>query len=163
MAFKARVLIPAGAVVAAILATSCVQQPPPPQSPPPPPPPPTTSVNPPTPACPATPHSAAGPDSQNPISSWGVDDTAITTVVIGDVVYVGGTFKNAVSPTGQSVARANLAAFCLANGNLLNSFVANVAGTTQQSSSKPTEVWALTTDGADPPRVVSVAFTEART
>ena len=150
MAFKARVLIPAGALVAAIVAAASCAPPPPPPLPPPPPPPPTTGGNPPPPpACPATPHSAAGPDSQNPITSWGVDNTAITTVVIGDVVYVGGTFKNAVSPTGQSVARANLAAFCLANGNLLNSFVANVAGTTQQSSSKPTEVWALTTDGTN--------------
>jgi hypothetical protein len=69
--------------------------------------------------------------------------------VIGDVVYVGGTFKNAVSSTGQQVARANLAAFCLANGNLLNSFVANVAGTAQMSGGKPTEVWALTTDGTN--------------
>ena len=47
------------------------------------------------------------------------------------------------------MARANLAAFCLANGNLLDSFVANVAGTAQMSSSKPTEVWALTTDGTN--------------
>ena len=41
----------------------------------------------------------------------------------------------------------NLAAFCLADGSLLASFVADFAGTAQMSSNKPTQVWALTTDG----------------
>jgi len=57
--------------------------------------------------------------------------------VIGNVVYVGGTFGNAVSPTGQTAPRANLAAFCLADGNLLNTFSANFGG----------QVNALATDG----------------
>jgi len=48
-----------------------------------------------------------------------VNDTAVATVVIGDVVYVGGTFTQAVAPNGQTAGRANLAAFCLADGSLL--------------------------------------------
>ena len=35
----------------------------------------------------------AGPDSPDPIASWGVDGTAVASVVIGNVVYVGGTVQ----------------------------------------------------------------------
>jgi hypothetical protein len=105
--------------------------------PPPPPPPPTTSQ--PAPACPAVPASGGpGADAGSPISSWGVNGTAYAAVVVGSVVYVGGTFSKALPPSGASVPRSNLAAFCLANGNLLSSFVANLNG----------QVWALTTDGS---------------
>jgi len=79
-----------------------------------------------------------------------VNNTAYTSVVIGDILYVGGTFSQAVSPTGQTAPRVDLAAFCLANGNLLTSFVANLSGTTQNGGSgKPTQAWALTTDGTN--------------
>jgi hypothetical protein len=65
----------------------------------------------------------------------------LATVVIGDVVYVGGLFTKATAPTGGGSAnRSNLAAFCLANGNLLNSFVADFGGG---------EVDALATDGTN--------------
>ena len=146
MAIKARVLVSGVAMAAAMtLLVACPSQPPPP------PPVSTTSTDTvqPPPACPATPHSAAGPDDPNPIPSWGVNDTAVATVVIGDVVYVGGTFTQAVAPNGQTAGRANLAAFCLADGSLLASFVANVSGTAQMSPTKPTEIWALTTDGTN--------------
>ena len=148
MASKVRVLVPGAAAAAAMtLLVAC------PSLPPPPPDGSTTTSTATTvqqqPACPSTPHSAAGPDNQDPISSWGVNDTAVTTVVIGDVVYVGGTFTQAVAPNGQSASRANLAAFCLADGSLLASFVANVSGTAPMSPAKPTEVWALTTDGTN--------------
>jgi hypothetical protein len=135
---RSRLLMTVGALAAVLVAGACV--PPPPKNPggst-------TTSPStthappPPAPACPKTPSSAAGPDSQKPISSWGVNDTAYATVVIGDIVYVGGLFTQAVAPNGQTVARTNLAAFCLANGALLSTFVANLNG----------QVWALTTDG----------------
>jgi len=138
MAFKARVLIPAGAVIAAILATACAPPPPPP-----PPPPPgsttttTTVVQPPA-TCPsAGTDGTPGPNSANPMSSWGINGTGYSVVAIGDIVYVGGTFSQAVSPTGQMVPRADLAAFCIKDGSLVSKFVANTNG----------EVWALTTDG----------------
>ena len=77
------------------------------------------------PACPAVPASAPGPDSQNPITAWGIDGAGYSVVVIGGVAYVGGVFQNAISPAGVKVPRQNLAAFCLADGSLLTSFVAN--------------------------------------
>ena len=148
MAFKARVLIPAGALIAAVVAAASCTPPPPP----PPPPPPGSTTTPPTTqpaaACPATPTSPAGPGSQDPISSWGVNGTAVSSVVIGDILYVGGTFSQAVPPNGAGKAHANLAAFCLANGNLLDTFVANLSGKAQMASSSTTEAWALTTDGS---------------
>ena len=125
MAFKARVLVPGAAAAAAMtLLVAC----PPPPPPPPPPESTTTPIVTDPPACPATPHSAAGPDGSDPIPSWGVDGTAIATAVVGDIVYVGGQFNNAISPTGATAPRANLAAFCLADGSLLSTFSANFAG-----------------------------------
>jgi hypothetical protein len=78
-----------------------------------------------------------GPNSPNPIQSWGVDGTGYAAVAIGDVVYVGGTFSQAEAPNGQKVNRSNLAAFCIKDGSLLNSFVGNTNA----------RVGALTTDG----------------
>jgi len=101
------------------------------------------------PACPPSPASAPGPDSQNPISSWGIDGAGYSTVVIGGVAYVGGVFQNAISPAGVKVARQNLAAFCLADGSLLTSFVANFNnGPRGGSGFEPGGVRALTTDGS---------------
>jgi hypothetical protein len=101
------------------------------------------------PACPAVPASAPGPDRQDPISSWGIDGAGYSVVVIGGVAYVGGVFQNAVSPTGTKVARQNLAAFCLADGSLLTSFVANFNnGPRGGSGFEPGGVRALTTDGS---------------
>ena len=101
------------------------------------------------PACPAVPASAPGPDSQNPISSWGIDGAGYSVVVIGGVAYVGGVFQNAISPAGVKVPRQNLAAFCLADGSLLTSFVANFNnGPRGGSGFEPGGVRALTTDGS---------------
>jgi len=135
MALKARALIPVAAVVAAILATACTPPPPPP----PPPPPTTTPTTQPQSTCPAAGTDATpGPNGQNPISSWGINGTGYSVVAIGDIVYVGGTFSQAVGPNpGQTAARADLAAFCIKDGSLVSKFVANTNG----------QVWALTTDG----------------
>lgn len=130
---KSLTLLPAGVLAAAIIGSACAPPPPPPQQPLPPPPPPGST------GCAAPSSVKAGPDSVDPIASWGVDGPAVATVVIGNVVYVGGTFNNAVSPTGQTAAHANLAAFCLADGSVLNTFNANFGGS----------VNALATDGAN--------------
>jgi hypothetical protein len=106
----------------------------------------TTVFKPPPPKpCPTAPATAVdGPDntSGNPISSWGVGGVtgggAFTATVMGNVVYVGGLFTQAVAPNGTAVPRSNLAAFCLANGQLLEAFRADVTGG---------QVWALTNDG----------------
>jgi hypothetical protein len=109
-----------------------------------PPPPPSVAV------CPPVPASTPGPDSQNPISSWGVDGEGYSAVVIGGIAYVGGVFQNAISPAGAKVARQNLAAFCLADGSLLTSFVANFNnGPRGGSGFEPGGVRALTTDGSN--------------
>jgi hypothetical protein len=93
-------------------------------------------------ACPAAPaNGTPGPDSLNPLAGTsGVDGTAKTAVVIGNVVYVGGSFAHVLLPTGAVAgAKLNVAAFCLANGKLLTTFTANTNGV----------VNALATDGAN--------------
>ena len=87
----------------------------------------------------------AGPSTQNPIpSTWGVDGRALATAVIGNRVYVGGTFTDADVPDRHHSSPATkLAAFCLANGALDTSFVPNLGATTI------TSVNALATDGAN--------------
>ena len=143
---RSKALVVGATAVAVVLLTAC----PPPPPPPPPPPSSTattvgTTVTIPQPKpCPAAPaNTTPGPDSltESPMSSWGVGGVAngggFTATVLGNVVYVGGLFSQALPPSGAPVARSNLAAFCLANGQLLEAFVANVNG----------QVWALTNDG----------------
>ena len=69
--------------------------------------------------------------------------------MIGDVVYVGGTFTQAVAPNRAIGGRANLAAFCLADGNLLDQLRRQRLWHRPDEPGKPTEVWALTTDGTN--------------
>lgn len=72
-----------------------------------------------------------------PAASWGVDGPVYATTVVGDVVVVGGRFSAAVSPTGATTARQNLAAFSLSTGALLTGWRADASAA----------VRALTTDG----------------
>ena len=120
MPMKTRLLLPAGVLAAAIIGTACV---PPPLRPRPP------ATNPPAAGCASAANGNPGPDSQDPIGgTWGVDGQALTSLILGDVVYVGGAFLNAVSPTGGTVPRHGLAAFCLADGSLVNGFAAHFDG-----------------------------------
>ena len=73
-----------------------------------------------------------------PSPGYQVDGTVYTTLIVGDTVYVGGLFKNAVAPDGTLVPRANLAAFRMSTGELVTSFRADAS----------TSVRALATDGA---------------
>jgi hypothetical protein len=58
--------------------------------------------------------------------SWRIDGVGLATLVVGDTVYVGGTFTKASSPDGSTVTnRANLAAFSATTGALLSSFRAD--------------------------------------
>ncbi|MCU1372240.1 MAG: metallophosphoesterase, partial [Ilumatobacteraceae bacterium] len=64
-----------------------------------------------------------------PISSWRVDGTGLTTLVVGGTVYVGGDFTTVRSPDGATVVpRRNLAAFDLATGALVPGFQADTNG-----------------------------------
>jgi hypothetical protein len=67
--------------------------------------------------------------ANTPLASWRVNGDGLATVLVGDVVYVGGEFSLATSPNGaQQVARANLAAFDANTGALLTTFRADTNG-----------------------------------
>lgn len=84
----------------------------------------------------ATPASAE-PISSTPERSWTVDGRVFATVIVGDTLYVGGNFRQARSPSGETVRRDRVAAFSLSTGELVRGFVANAGSA----------VRALATDG----------------
>jgi WD40 repeat protein len=57
-----------------------------------------------------------------------VDGQVYATLVVGDTVYVGGSFTHAQTQGGASASRANLAAFDLDTGALLGGWRADVTG-----------------------------------
>lgn len=76
--------------------------------------------------------------SETPTRSWGVNGRVYAVKIVGGTVFVGGTFSAAVSPSGQTVARRNLAAFRLDDGSLLTGWRADASSS----------VYALASDGA---------------
>ncbi len=86
----------------------------------------------------AVPASATVLVDTTPEPSWRVDGVVNATVIVGDVVVVGGTFANALSPSGATLPRANLAGFSLSTGEPLAGWRADADAT----------VRALVTDGA---------------
>jgi hypothetical protein len=72
-----------------------------------------------------TPAAAAVFVDDVPMSTWDVNGRVIATEIVGDVVYVGGTFTAAISPAGTSVARQNLAAFSMTTGALITGWRAD--------------------------------------
>jgi hypothetical protein len=75
----------------------------------------------------AAPAVAAVPQGP-PTLSGGVDGQVYATLVVGDTVYLGGSFTHAQTQGGASVSRANLAAFDLDTGALLGGWRADVTG-----------------------------------
>lgn len=73
----------------------------------------------------AAPATAAGPISQVPDPSWSVNGRVLATEIVGDTVYVGGTFTQATSRSGQVTPRRNLAAFSVSTGELREGFRAD--------------------------------------
>lgn len=64
-----------------------------------------------------------------PLASWRTDGEGLATVVVGNVAYVGGTFGTVRSPDGATVrSHANLAAFDVRTGALIDGFRANTNG-----------------------------------
>lgn len=86
--------------------------------------------------------------ASTPAAGYQVDGTVYATLIVGDTVYVGGVFKNAIAPDGTLVPRANLAAFRMSTGELVTSFRADAS----------TTVRALATDGSS--LFVGGAFTK---
>jgi hypothetical protein len=67
--------------------------------------------------------------SSVPLASWRAVGPGYATLVVGDTVYVGGSFSTVTSPDGSlSVPRANLAAFSATTGALLDTFRADTNG-----------------------------------
>ncbi len=86
--------------------------------------------------------SAAVPFEDTVVRAWGVNGVVRATAIAGDTVVVGGTFTAAVSPTGVSVERRNLAAFSLSSGALLTDWRADTDNTVSALGSDGTSVWA---------------------
>jgi hypothetical protein len=80
--------------------------------------------------------------SDVPERSWTVNGRVRAVAVVGNTVFVGGSFTSAVSPSGETVPRSNLAAFALDTGALRRDFRAD-------AGSSGSRVEALATDGAD--------------
>lgn len=77
-----------------------------------------------------------------PSPSWGVDGRVFTIAIVGDTVIVGGTFANARGPSGQTVARRNLAAFDRTTGALLTDWRADTNGTVRNLKAYGSTVYA---------------------
>jgi hypothetical protein len=63
-----------------------------------------------------------------PAQTGGVDGQVYATLVVGDTVYVGGSFNSAQVQGGSATARSNLAAFDLDTGALVRSWEADTNG-----------------------------------
>ncbi|QCW51430.1 hypothetical protein FE634_15320 [Nocardioides dongxiaopingii] len=66
----------------------------------------------------AGPAAATTEVASSPSPSWRVNGRVYAVEVVGDTVFVGGTFTTATSPGGQTQPRLNLAAFDVATGAL---------------------------------------------
>ncbi len=64
-----------------------------------------------------------------PLASWRTNGIGYTSLVVGNIAYVGGTFSTVRNPSGSTtVTRQNLAAFDVTTGALITSFTANTNG-----------------------------------
>lgn len=86
--------------------------------------------------------SAAVPFTDTVVQAWGVNGVVRATAIAGDTVVVGGTFTAAVSPTGVSIDRRNLAAFSLSTGELLTGWRADTDNTVSALGTDGSSVWA---------------------
>ena len=74
--------------------------------------------------------------------SWTVNGRVYATKIVGDIVYVGGQFTTATSPTGTNVARRGLAAFRMSDGSLVTEFHANLnTGNVRAIESDGSSLW----------------------
>ncbi len=76
-----------------------------------------------------------------PHPGWSTNGIGRAVLVVGDTVYVGGSFSAAVSSTGTTVPRANLAAYDVATGELRTGFVADTNGHVRALASDGTSLF----------------------
>lgn len=76
-----------------------------------------------------------------PIPAWRVNGVTRSVLVDGDTTYVGGDFTHAVAPNGETVPRANLAAFDTATGELIRGFRADTNGIVRALDSDGSTLW----------------------
>jgi hypothetical protein len=88
-----------------------------------------------------TPALAAVPYHDVPQAGWRVNGPTYAVRVVGSRVYVGGTFSQATGPGGVTRPRANMAAFDLATGALVEGFRADTNGSVRSIVSDGTTVY----------------------
>jgi WD40 repeat protein len=71
---------------------------------------------------------AAAVPTGPPVLSGGVDGQVYATLVVGNTVYVGGSFSHAQTRSGSSVSRTDLAAFDVSTGALVATWSADANG-----------------------------------
>lgn len=105
---------------------------------------------------------AATAVSSTPLPSWSVNGRVYATEIVGDTVYVGGKFTAATSPSGQVVARRNLAAFSVTTGELRSDFRADAGSTVRALVSDGSSLYAGgyfgKIGGVDRPRLAKLAL-----
>jgi hypothetical protein len=85
--------------------------------------------------------------SITPDHTWGVDKKVFALAKSGNVMFVGGTFKKAVNPNGQTVAVANLIAVNITTGAYISTFTPSVLYTA--TTAKPeVDALAVSSDGS---------------
>jgi len=85
--------------------------------------------------------------SSAPDQTWGTNGKTFALARWGNTMFVGGSFKKAVSPTGQKQTVANVAAFDITTGAYISSFAATVANTV--ATGKPeVDALAVSADGS---------------
>jgi trimeric autotransporter adhesin len=90
----------------------------------------------------ALPAQAVVTNSQHPIAGWSTNGPVRAVKIVGDRVYVGGTFDQVRGPGGTPVvARTNLFAIDRNTGALIPGFVANTNGIVRAIESDGTSVY----------------------
>lgn len=79
---------------------------------------------------------------ETPERSWTVNGRVYAIEIVGDIVYVGGQFTTATSPTGSAFARRNLAAFRLGDGSLVTGWRADAGAVVRALDSDGSALWA---------------------
>ncbi len=103
----------------------------------------------------ASPASAEVLVDGTPDPSWRLDGIVYATEVVGDTIFVGGQFSNALTTTGTTVPRKNLAAFSMSTGNLITSWQADATGIVRVLESDGTSLYV----GGSFPQIKGVART----